>query len=104
MNEFWKQSPEWQRKQEAEAAWEAAKQAEKKAAESVLARVRYDATRGEDWHRAAEAYTAAAEAAYKAVLVSIDADEAFHASPAGQARARYWKDPLFFCAAESEAA
>lgn len=96
MKNFWEQSPLWQRKEELYAALKAALEVEKEAGRLVLSAVLYDTMGGEIWRERADAYKAAADAAFEAMRASNAANRAFEASPAGQARDRYLRDPLAF--------
>jgi hypothetical protein len=95
MKEFWKSSPEWQRKEEACEAFEAAKRKREKAGERILSavasfgpevadleyerRVYYIETRSEE------------DDAFYAWTAALDA---FEASPAGQAYHAWLRDPI----------
>jgi hypothetical protein len=94
MKKFWENSPEWQRREELRAAWRAAEEVKDAAAQLILSSVLLGATRGEIWHERVEAFKDAVNAASDALFASVDADEAFRVSPAGQAFYRRLKDPL----------
>ena len=104
MRDFWKQSPEWQRKQELGAALDAAETAKSGAGRLVLSCIGIggDAPGSSIWRERRQAYLDAVEAYEIAFAAWDEADEAFRASPAGQARARYFADPLASRATESE--
>lgn len=95
MKHFWEQSPEWQRQQELGEAYDAAEKARREAG-WVLSFVLHDAVApsGAAWGKARADYKEACEAWKDAGDAWWAAVEAFRASPAGQARARYSRDPL----------
>lgn len=105
MKQFWEDSPLYQRKQEAFAAYERAAKEENEAGALVLASVRMDATGGQIWRERTDSYKSSVEDAWCAFNAMIQADEDFRTSHVGQAFARWLKDPLAPAApAEQEAA
>lgn len=107
MREFWKQSPEWQRKQELHDELARATKAMNEEGERVLACIQNDndSPHGDHWFAVRQAYKDAVERYEQAYDAWGAARKAFDASPFGQARARRLKDPLAPAAlAEQEAA
>ena len=106
MKHFWEQSPEWQRKQELGADLDAAKRTRDDAGDRILSCVLHDAVApdGDYWRGCRQAYQDAYAEWWEASDAWMAARAAFQASPAGQAYARYLKDPLAVRAAESEVA
>lgn len=106
MKKFWEQSPEWQRMQEFDEAFDKARQVDYAAGEAVLARVLIEGTAPDspEWRHRCAAYNDAFEASRAASRAWTEARRAYKASPAGKAEARYYKDPLVSRAAESEVA
>jgi hypothetical protein len=95
MPDFWKSSPYWQRAEEARARFQEAHAARERAGQDLLAKV---ATYGPQpstlEYDARDRYLAAFQEAAAAFEVWHDAREAFEASPTGQAKARFHRDPL----------
>lgn len=104
MKEFWKQSPEWQREQDAYAAMERAERQRDDASEALLAVVAcYGPARTSREDEARERYLDALDEMVAARADWDAAWRAFNASPVGRAHARFIADPLAGTAAESEA-
>ncbi|RWC46093.1 MAG: hypothetical protein EOS55_18250 [Mesorhizobium sp.] len=101
---FWESSPEWQRKEELFAALKVAKAERDEAGRGILVCVGLGYLDGAVWESDRAAFLLAHEAYEDAFLAWREADKAFNASPAGQACARYFADPLAAQATESEAA
>ncbi|MGB3540714.1 MAG: hypothetical protein WBA42_21380 [Mesorhizobium sp.] len=96
MKKFWEDSPEWQRKEELHAELVQATKAKEEEGRCVLACIQHDndSPHGDYWHQRRQAYKNAAERYQDAFDAWMAAHKAFRASPAGQARARWLKDPL----------
>ena len=105
MKDFWKQSPEWQRKQELGADLDAAETAKVEAGRLLLSCIELggDAPGSNLWRDRRQAYLDAVDTCDIAFAAWRAADEAFEACPAGRGRARFYSDPLVFRAAESGA-
>lgn len=104
MQKFWKNSPLWQRERELLAELEAATEADSNAGATVLACLRIGVLGSIHGRECRAAYLRASEARDDAYAAWRTASEAFKASAAGQARARYLADPLAAQVTESEAA
>lgn len=105
MRKFWKQSPEWQRELESRETLDEAGRAKNRTGEAVLFCVLHDAVApsGAVWEKARRDYKEAYGAWEAACDAWAAALRAYKISPAGQAEARYRRDPLARDATESEA-
>jgi hypothetical protein len=102
MENFWEDSPLYRRKQELLDELDMARGARDEAATPVLMAVRMGATDLDLFRQYRAEYLAAYEA-WEDVYVAWDtARRAFAASPAGQARVRWLKDPLAPAAPEEQ--
>jgi hypothetical protein len=105
MKKFWEQSPEWLREQEAWNALEAAKGAWKEAGRDLLVKIEcYGPQPSTIEDEARTRFFEACGVQDEAREAWVKTHRAFKASAAGQAYARYLKDPLAPVATESEAA
>lgn len=104
MNAFWEQSPLWQRQEELYAEVDAAKEAMEEAGRALLwlVEIDADAASGREWQARRQAYLDAVEVFQAVGSAWAAASRAFKASPVGQARARYFADPLTYRAPEAE--
>lgn len=105
MKDFWKQSPEWQRKQKLGADLDTAETAKVEAGRLLLSCIELggDAPGSNLWRDRRQAYLDTVEAYDIAFAARDEAAKAFKVSPVGRARARFYSDPLVFRAAESGA-
>lgn len=96
MRNFWEKSTEYQRQQEIQAEFEAARKTRDEAGREVLLCVasETDTPRNSQWLEARRKYLDAQAACYEVSERWRGAYDAFEASPAGKAMDRYFADPL----------
>lgn len=100
---FWQRTPEWRRKRERQAALDAAREEMDKAGRAVLIDLRMGMLDTEIGRDDRKAYLLAHQTYEDAHVAWDSARQAFEASPAGKARARWHADPIGATMAESEA-